>query len=81
MVNPDRKIRCGPFSESDMPIELLLDYHNKHRKEDNNTPNSQIISNTAPIWIELRPFLLTTVDNWKCCIIYAIRIFLRVKKT
>jgi hypothetical protein len=41
MINADRKIRCGPFTESEMPIELLLEYHNKHRREDNNTPNSQ----------------------------------------
>ena len=39
MINPDGKIRCGPFTESQMPIELLLEYHKKHRREDKNIPN------------------------------------------
>jgi hypothetical protein len=39
---PTRKrIACGPFTESELPVELLLEYQNRHQSKDKNIPNDQ----------------------------------------
>jgi hypothetical protein len=42
MMYPARKkITCGPFTESKLPVELLLEYQNRHQNKDKNIPNDQ----------------------------------------
>ena len=41
MIHPDRKIRCGPFTELQLPIELLLEYQKRHKSKENNILNIQ----------------------------------------
>jgi hypothetical protein len=40
-IHPDGKIKCGPFKESELSVELLLEYRKKHgfKKNDNNGLN------------------------------------------
>jgi hypothetical protein len=42
MIHPRRKrISCGPFTESKLPIELVQEYHNRHPRKGKNNPNVQ----------------------------------------
>jgi hypothetical protein len=36
-----KRITCGPFTESELPVELLLEYQNKHQSKDKSIPNDQ----------------------------------------
>jgi len=39
IIHHDGKIRCGPFTESQMPIELLLEYRRRHQIKNDKTSN------------------------------------------
>ena len=55
-MHPDGKIRCGPFTESQIPIELLLEYHRRHQSKNDKTPNAQDVDNYHAKLNEIRSF-------------------------
>lgn len=36
-----KRVTCGPFTESKLPVELLLEYQSRHQNKDKNIPNDQ----------------------------------------
>jgi hypothetical protein len=56
IMHPDGKIRCGPVTESQMPIELLLEYHRRHQSKNDKTPNTQDVDNYNAKLNKIRSF-------------------------
>jgi hypothetical protein len=41
MSSARRRVTCGPFTESKLPVELLLEYQNRHQNKDKIIPNDR----------------------------------------
>jgi hypothetical protein len=41
MSSAGKRVTCGPFTESKLPIELLLEYQSRHQNKDKSIPHDR----------------------------------------
>jgi hypothetical protein len=57
IIHGKKEKRCGPFKESDLPLELLMQYRQKHRNDQIDNTDTQSYKNNYENKVKIMTYL------------------------